>query len=95
MIGRRPPAAYAPRPKASPGNTVLPDYFHLRNDVVDKHGKVTLRHNGTLHHIGLGRRHAGAPIRMLIRDLEVRIITTDGELLKDFTLDPHANHQPQ
>lgn len=92
---RTPAAAYAARLKASPGNTVLPDYFRLRNDIVDPHGKVTLRHNGTLHYIGLGRRHAGTPIRMLIRERDIRIITTDGELLKELTLDPDNNYQPQ
>lgn len=95
-LDRRTPAvAYTARPKASPGNTVLPDYFRLRNDIVDPHGKVTLRDNGTLHHIGLGRRYAGTAIRMLIREREIRIITTDGELLKELTLNPDNNYQPQ
>jgi hypothetical protein len=95
-LDRRTPAvAYTARPKASPGNTVLPDYFRLRNDIVDPHGKVTLRDNGTLHHIGLGRRYAGTAIRMLIRERDIRIITTDGELLKELTLNPDNNYQPQ
>lgn len=95
-LDRRTPAtAYTARPKASPGNTVLPAYFRLRNDTIDQHGKVTLRHNGVLHHIGIGRRHAGTTIRMLIHETEIRIITTDGELLKELTLNPTSNYQPQ
>jgi hypothetical protein len=29
--------------------------------VVDNHGKLTLRHAGRLHHIGVGRTHARTP----------------------------------
>jgi len=95
-LSRRTPVhAYAARPKATPGNTVIPDHFRLRNDVIDEHGKLTLRHNGVLHHIGMGRRHAGTPIRMLIRDTDIRIITTDGELLKTLALDTTINYQIQ
>jgi transposase InsO family protein len=95
-LGRHTPAtAYIARPKATPGNTVLPPYYRLRNDTVDQHGKVTLRHAGTLHRIGIGRRHAGTPIRMLIHDTQIRIITADGILLKELTLDTSANYQPQ
>ncbi len=95
-IDRRTPAtAYTARPKASPGNTVLPDYFRLRNDIVDGAGKVTLRHAGVLHHIGLGRRYARQPIRMLIRETHIRVITTDGELITELTLDPANGYQPQ
>ena len=78
-----------------PGNTVLPDYFRLRNDIVDGAGKVTLRHAGVLHHIGLGRRYARQPIRMLIRETHIRVITTDGELITELTLDPANGYQPQ
>ena len=37
-----------------------------------------------LHHIGLGRRHAGT-----------RVITTDGELLRELTFGPGRDYQPQ
>lgn len=95
-LGRQTPAtAYNARPKAHPGNNVLPDYYRLRTDTIDEHGKVTLRHAGTLHHIGIGRRYAGTPIRMLIHETDIRIITTDGELIKELTLDPTNNYQPQ
>lgn len=95
-IDRRTPAtAYASRPKATPGTAVIPDHYRLRNDTVDRHGKVTIRHAGTLHHIGLGRRYAGTPIRLLIHQAHIRIITTDGELIRDLTLDPARNYQPQ
>lgn len=95
-LDRRTPAtAYTARTKAHPGNTLQPAHFRLRNDVVDNHGKVTLRHAGVLHHIGIDRRPAGQTIRLLIHDTDIRVITTDGELLKELTLNPTTNYQPQ
>ena len=56
---------------------------------------VTLRHNGRLHHIGIGRTHNRTPVVMFIHDLEIRIIhAATGELLRDLTLDPTRNYQP-
>jgi hypothetical protein len=58
-------------------------------------GKVTLRHNGRLHHIGIGRAHARTPILLLIQDLHIRVINaTTGELLRELTLDPTRDYQP-
>lgn len=90
-----PSQAYNARPKAQPGGKIIPDNFRLRNDVVDKHGKLTLRHNGAMHHIGIGRPYAGTPIRMLIHEKEIRVITTTGELLAELTLDTEKDYQPQ
>lgn len=87
--------AYNARPKALPGNKIFPDHFRLRNDVVDKHGKLSLRHNGKMHHIGIGRGYAGTAIRMLIHEKEIRVITTTGELLAELTLDEEKDYQPQ
>lgn len=95
-LGHRTPAvAYNARPKARPGSAVIPDYFRLRNDIVNDEGKVTLRHAGTIHHIGIGRRWARTPIRMLIHETQIRIITTEGELIKELTLDATKNYQQQ
>src|SRR5206468_9612618 len=42
------------------------DHHHrVRRDVIDKEGKVTLRHGGRLFHIGVGRTHARTPVVML------------------------------
>ncbi|HZA87667.1 MAG TPA: hypothetical protein VE466_12395 [Acidimicrobiales bacterium] len=54
-----------------------------------------MRHNGRLHHIGIGRRHAGKCVRILVKDLQVRVTTTHGEQLRQFELDPTRDHQPQ
>jgi hypothetical protein len=54
-----------------------------------------VRHNSRLHHIGIGRRHAGTTVLILVHDQHVRIITSSGQLLRDFQLDPNRDYQPQ
>jgi hypothetical protein len=66
----------------------------VRRDKVDITGVVTLRHNSRLHHIGLGRRLVGTRVLVLVADLDVRVLTEDGELLRTFTLDPNRDYQP-
>jgi hypothetical protein len=49
-----------------------------------------------MHHIGIGRAHKGERIRLLIHDREIRIFNTrTGELLRELTLDPGVDYQPQ
>jgi hypothetical protein len=55
----------------------------------------TLRHNSRLHHIGVGRRHAGTRILVLVHDLHIRVLTEDGELLRELVLNPAQDYQPQ
>ena len=96
-LGRRTPEqAYRARPKAVPTGTPLDSgHYRVRHDRIDGSGVVTLRHNSRLHHIGLGRRHAGTRVLVLARDLDVRVLTTDGQLLRELTLDPTRDYQPQ
>lgn len=97
-IGRRTPQqAFQARPQAGPAgeNPVTPAHFRVRTDRVDKAGRVTLRYNSRLHHIGLGRNRRGTRILLLIADLEVRVLTEDGELLRQLNLDPTRDYQPQ
>jgi transposase InsO family protein len=93
-LDRRTPAeAYAARPKATAtGIPLIDGHFRIRHDKIDTNGKLTLRHNSRLHHIGLGRRHTGA---LLIHDLHIRVLSTSGRLLRDLTLDPARDYQPQ
>jgi hypothetical protein len=56
---------------------------------------VTLRYDGRLHHIGVGRTHAGTHVLLTVEDLQIRIIDQlTGELLRDLTLDPSRDYQP-
>ena len=97
-LGRRTPQeAFQARPRAAPAGQrpVVPTHFRVRTDRVDRAGLVTLRYNSRLHHIGLGRRHAGTQVLLLIADLDIRILTQDGEPLRHLTLNPDRDYQPQ
>ena len=97
-LGRRTPTdAYTARPKASPSTTgpTIADHYRVRHDIIDPSGVITLRYNSRLHHIGIGRRHARTRVLVLIHDLEIRILTTHGELLRELTLDPTRDDQRQ
>ena len=91
-----PATAYTARPKAAPGASRAGDtHDRLRHDKVDTTGCVTLRVNGRLHHIGVGRTHTGTHVLMLIQDLKIRIIdAATGELLRELVLDPTRDYQP-
>ena len=93
---RTPQEVYDARPKAVPTGVPLDDaHYRVRHDTIDAMGKVTLRHGARLHHIGVGRRHKGRHVLVLVKDRHVRITTTDGELLRNFELDPTRDYQPQ
>lgn len=96
--GRITPAeAFNSKPKATPAGPLIdpPPNYRVRYDRVDKDGKLTLRHNSRLHHIGVGRRHRLKRILMLIVDLDIRVVTEDGELIRHLQLDPTRDYQPQ
>ena len=91
-----PATAYAARPKATPTTGDRDDDTHdrVREDKIDKSGKVTLRHGGTLYSIGIGRTHARTRVILLVQDLHIRIIdAATGELLRELTLDTSKRYQ--
>jgi transposase InsO family protein len=91
-----PHAAYTARPKAGPGDRSSDTHNRVRVDRVSKTGNLTLRHNGRLHHIGIGRTHAGTYVRLLVQDLDITIVdATTGEVLRELRLDPSRDYQPQ
>jgi transposase InsO family protein len=96
-IGRRTPAeAFAARPKDTPRGIrreVAP-HVRVRKDKVDIVGRITLRHDSRLHHIGLGRRFSGLRVIALVDGLWIRVITEDGELIRELILDPSRDYQP-
>ena len=96
-IGRRTPAeAYAAREKARPSAEPidLSGGRKLRHDRLDKKGTVTLRIKGQMHHIPCGRAFAGLRVRVLVEDLDIRVIGVDGQPVRHLTLDPTRNYQP-
>jgi transposase InsO family protein len=91
-----PATVYSSRAKATPptGNRAGETHDRVRTDRVDKAGKITLRHNGELYSIGIGRTHTGTHVMALVQDLDIRIIdAATGELLRELTLDPSKRYQ--
>jgi hypothetical protein len=92
-----PATVYNALPKALPATSRQADtHTRVRHDRIDDSGVVTLRVNGRLHHIGIGRTHARTHVILLVDDLHVRVVTaTTGELLRELTIDPTRDYQPQ
>ena len=82
--------------KAAPDPDRYPMTPHtrVRHDRIDATGKFTLRHGTRLHHIGVGRAHKGRRIIVLVADLDIRVLSQEGELLRHLTLDPTRSYQP-
>ena len=70
-------------------------HLRIRHDKVDTCGKLTLRYEGKLRHIGVGARFKGQAVVLMIADAEVRILTPAGEPLRILTLDPTRDYHPQ
>lgn len=95
-LGRRAPQeVFEAKVKAGPGATRPPVHYRVRYDQVDRLGKVTLRYDSKLHHIGLGVRQRGKSIVLFVADRAVRIVSLDGELLRQLVLDPSRDYQRQ
>jgi transposase InsO family protein len=93
--GRRTPAsAYAAREKARPAAPTHRPHYRVRRDVVDPHGKVSLRHRAKMLHVNVGYRHRGQRVILHIIDDEVRVLTKDYALIGEATLDPAQSYQP-
>jgi transposase InsO family protein len=94
-LGRHTPAeAFKTRIKARPTKPDKPPaQLRLRRDTIDLDGKLTIRYAGQLRHLGVGRRHAGTRVRMLVNDREIRVLNYAGQLLGDYTIDPNRNYQ--
>jgi len=91
---RTPLEVFSSLPKAIPADGPLAiGHFRVRHDVVSSNGTVTLRHASRLHHVGLGRAHIGASVLILVHDLRVRVLDEQGDVIRDFTLDPTKNYQ--
>ena len=94
-LGRATPrSVYATKVKAAPAARVA-THFRVRYDTVDRSGKLTLRYQSKLLHIGMGARFRGQKVVLLVADRDVRVLTVEGELLRQLTLDPSRNYQRQ
>jgi transposase InsO family protein len=95
-LGRRTPqAAFSARKVARPSAKPLkvPPHCRVRQDKVNG-GNITLRYTSTLYHVGVGRRHNGKAVLILVANRDIRILTRDGDLIRQLTLDPKRIYQP-
>jgi hypothetical protein len=93
LAGQTPLVAFNARLKARPLPPPTPTHYRVRQDRIDAEGRVTLRYLGKLQHIAVGVRHRHRHVRLLVAGAEVRIVTTDGELLRQLTIDPNRTYQ--
>lgn len=87
-LGSRTPATtYHATAKATPTGTSTDRLLRIRHDHIDKFGKLTLRHNGRLRHLGVGIIHAKKPVIMLVTTHDVTVIHLEsGELVATHTI---------
>lgn len=90
-----PQAAFAARKKARPSGKPfkVPPHCRVRQDKVNG-GNITLRYKSTLYHVGVGRRHNGKAVLILVANRDIRILTPDGAFIRQLTLDPKRIYQP-
>lgn len=95
-IARRTPAeAFAARERAYPtGPRIDCAGYRVRHDRIDRAGRVTLRYQGRLHHIGIGNAYRRWRVVMLVAGLEVRVLDLDGNQLRRLVIDPSRDYQP-
>jgi transposase InsO family protein len=88
-----PLTAFNARIKAKPSAPTV-THFRVRRDKIDRWGRVTLRYLGRLRHIHVGCAFKRWPVRIFVAGAYVRIVTEDGQLLRELTIDPSRNYQP-
>ena len=87
------PNAYLATIKAAPAAQRRNPHYRVRNDHVDRLGKISLRRAGRMHHLGVGAAHKGQAVTILIDADTVTVLHTDtGEVLSTHTIDPDRSY---
>ena len=55
----------------------------------------SLRYDSRLHHIGVGARFKHAPVVLFVADRDIRVVSAEGDLLRELVLDPSRDYQRQ
>jgi transposase InsO family protein len=92
LSGQTPLTAFNGRLKAKPSTPTV-THFRVRRDKVDRFGRVTLRYLSRLRHIHVGCAYKRWPVRIFVAGAYVRIVTDDGQLLRELTIDPARDYQ--
>lgn len=94
-LGKQTPlAVFNSRIKARPNLPLEPTHYRVRQDRIDAFGKVTLRYLGRLRHIPVGVAHRNRKVHLLVAGADVRVVATDGTLIRQLNLDPTRDYQP-
>jgi hypothetical protein len=78
------------RLKAKLSQLPAPLDHRVRRDKIDSFGKVPLRYLGKLRHFPVGVEHKNRRVSLSVAGPDVRIITTDGELIRRFHARPNS-----
>src|SRR5699024_2343304 len=94
-LGRNTPhQAYYQLPKASPQPLITEDN-RVRNDKVDKAGRITLRFAGEMKYLGIGRAHTGVTTLTVITGTHALTSNADtGEIIAEHNIDTGGRYQP-
>jgi transposase InsO family protein len=93
---KTPGHAYRATPKAVPAtNGHAAGHYRLRYDRLDTTGKMSLRRAGRMHHLGVGRAHAGKRVLAFADDHHITVAQlTTGEILSTHQIDPTRSYWP-
>ena len=90
-----PAQAYTALPTATPPGLGPHEHFRIRHDTVDACGKLTLRHASRLHHLGIGRTHAGTKVLITVTATTVNVLAQPtNQLIASHHIDPTRNYWP-
>jgi transposase InsO family protein len=93
LKGATPAQAYTATVKAVPAKHHTNPHYRVRNDHVDRLGKISLRRAGRMHHPGVGAAHAGSAVTILIDADTVTVIHRDtGQILSEHLIDPDRSY---
>ena len=93
LDGRTPLQVFKTRLKASPSMAQPQIDYRIRRDRLDAEGRVTLRHLSRVRHFHISYKRRGQPVMHLVPGDHVRVLTEDGALLLELTLDPSGDYQ--
>jgi hypothetical protein len=93
LNGATPLVAFNDRLKAHPSQPPSTTHFRVRQDRTDTNGTVTRPYLSRLRHIALGRVHKYERVTLVVAGRQVRVVGTDGSLIRELTIDPERSHQ--
>jgi transposase InsO family protein len=92
-INRQTPhQAYYLIPKAQPTGPHDPELWRVRYDIVNQ-GRISLRWGNKMLHLGVGREHNKTEVIALVHGLTATVITTRGEVLGEYNINPEKGYQ--